>query len=340
MPWIQILVVVIVLSAMTTPGAALATDESGSVKGTVGARLIDAPVHRREDPRARSAVVDHLLPGATIKRRIEVSNTTQDVHDIDVYAGPADVIDGVFVGAERGEESELTQWTSLSESSVEVPSGGAEVVTMTIDVPQDASEGERYGVIWASVASEGAGNVQMVNRVGIRIYLSVGPGGEPASDFDISTLTAARTDDGLPVVQAEVENTGGRAIDMSGELTLDDGPGSLSAGPFPAELGTTLAPGDSAPVSVVLDARLPDGPWHATLTLKSGLLERKVDADITFPAPGEAAAPVAVEDPWWQQWPALVGVGAAVLFGLGALPLARHRRREDAESGQQPVAVG
>lgn len=310
-----------------------------TAEGGVGVRLVDAPAALREDPRARFYVIDHVSPGAAIERRIGVSNTTDELQHIEVYAGPAQIVDGNFAGGAAGEESELTQWTSLSDSTVAVPPDREQMVTVTIDVPEDASEGERYGVIWASVASEGDGNVQMVNRVGIRIYLSVGPGGEPASDFEVSTLTAARTDAGQPVVQAKVENTGGRAIDISGELTLSDGPGSLSAGPFPAELGTTLAPGDTAPVSVVLNETLPDGPWHATLTLKSGLLEETVEADVTFPEAGETAAPVAVEGPWWQQWPMLAGLGGAVLLVLGAALTARRRSRANA-SEKEPVPVG
>ncbi|MBW3590879.1 MAG: hypothetical protein KY393_03355, partial [Actinobacteria bacterium] len=58
---------------------------------------------------------------------------------------------------------------------------------------------------------------------------------------------------------AEVRNTGGRALDLTGELTLTDGPGGLSGGPFPAELGTTLPVDGAAAVTVVLDEQLPDG---------------------------------------------------------------------------------
>jgi hypothetical protein len=133
-------------------------------------------------------------------------------------------------------------------------------------------------------------------------------------------------------VTAEVVNVGGRAIDMSGQLVLTDGPGSLSAGPFAAELGTTLAPGATAPVTIVLDGSLPDGPWHAKLDLRSGLLERTAEADLTFPERGMAAAPVDVEVSWWKQWGirAALGVGAAVLLALLAVRVARGTRRAPA----------
>jgi hypothetical protein len=307
------------------PDAAAADDPGG-----IGIRLLDAPTDRKGDPRARTYIVDHVRPGTTFSRRIEVSNTTTEPQHVELYAGSARLDDGEFVGEDRGVASELTQWTSVSRPSVELPPGATHEATVAVDVPEDASKGERYGVIWASVASLGDGDVQMVNRVGIRIYLSVGPGGEPASDFEVSTLTASRTEDGRPVVTAEVVNVGGRAIDMSGELVLTDGPGSLTAGPFAAELGTTLAPGATAPVTIVLDGSLPDGPWHAKLDLRSGLLERTAEADLTFPERGMAAAPVDVEVSWWRQWGmrGALGVGAVVLLAvLVALGVARAARR-------------
>jgi hypothetical protein len=67
----------------------------------------------------------------------------------------------------------------------------------------------------------------------IRLYLSVGPGGAPAANFTIDSLTAKRTPDGHPTVLARVHNTGGRALDMNGTLRLVDGPGALDAGPYP-----------------------------------------------------------------------------------------------------------
>jgi hypothetical protein len=97
-------------------------------------------------------------------------------------------------------------------------------------------------------------------------------------------------------VRAKVTNTGRRAIDLSGSLQLTDGPGSLSAGPFPVQVGTTLAPGEAAPATVRLDRSLPNGPWKATVTVTSGDVTRKAQATITFPShPGTSAKPVVAE---------------------------------------------
>jgi hypothetical protein len=92
------------------------------------------------------------------------------------------------------------------------------------------------------------------------------------------------------MVVATVHNTGGRALDMYGTLQLTAGPGGLSAGPFSANLGVTLAIGDTEPIKIVLDKQLPDGPWNARVTLHSGLITNSARATIAFP--NAAAAPI------------------------------------------------
>jgi hypothetical protein len=73
---------------------------------------------------------------------------------------------------------------------------------------------------------------------------------------------------------------------MSGALQLSHGPGGLSAGPFAAGLGTTLTIGATEPITIMLDKQIPDGPWHALVTLRSGLLKRSARATVNFPATG------------------------------------------------------
>jgi hypothetical protein len=127
------------------------------------------------------------------------------------------------------------------------------------------------------------------------------------------------------VVVATVHNTGGRALDLSGTLRLSGGPGGLSAGPYPATLGVTLAIGDTEPVTIVLDDRVPAGPWQAQVTLRSGLLERSVQATITFPQAGSSAAvPTTSGGSHPLIWS---GVGVFVLLGAVVFVVATRQRR-------------
>lgn len=298
--------------------------------GGIGLRLLDAPVSARDDPRARVYIVDHLPPGEVIERRIEVSNTTDAPADITLYAAAASIGDGEFIGAEGNTANDLSSWTSVDPGTVEVPADGTVTATVTIAVPPDAAPGEQYGVVWAEASSapSGDGGVTQVSRVGIRLYVSIGPGGAPAADFTIDSLTAGRRAEGEPTVLANVTNTGGRALDLNGTLQLSGGPGGLSAGPFPVAVSRTLALGSSTPVTIVLDPQLPAGPWDATVTLSSGPVERSAQATITFPDAGatETVGAETVESGWLL--PALAGLAVLVLLSIvvGLLLLHRHRR--------------
>ena len=323
----SLLAALIVTLAVAAPAAA---SPRGGAGGGIGLRLLDAPITARNDPRAQVYIVDHLPPGTVIHRRIEVSNATDSAARVLLYPAAATISGGSFLGAAGHTPNDLSTWTSLSPPVADLPAAGRMSATVTIAVPSDAAPGEQYGVVWAEARSpESAGGIVQVSRVGIRLYISVGPGGAPAADFTIDSLTAERSADGRPMVLATVHNTGGRALDMSGTLELLAGPGQLTAGPFPATLGTTLAIGDTESVVIVLDPQLPAGPWDAVITLHSGLVEHSARATITFPATGASApVPTTPSLPGWL-YPAVVGLVVLALLGLAGSILARKwpRRR-------------
>lgn len=321
--------------ATATPATATAQEDPGGI----GLRLVEAPVAARDDPRARIYIVDHLAPGTVIERRVEVSNSTTSTHRVALYSSAATIEDGVFVGAEGNTANELSRWTTVTPGTVDIAAGDKLTAIVKIAVPDDAAPGEQYGVVWAEARSDpAAGGVTQVSRVGIRLYLSVGSGGAPAPDFTVEALTPARSGEGEPMVTATVRNTGGRALDVTGTLMMSNGPGGLSAGPFPAELTTTLAVGDAKDITVTLDERLPAGPWDAVVALKSGVTERRGEATITFPETGEAAAVATVRDST-PGWPIIGGAAALVLF-LGLIGMGHVRRTRRRRAGSRSQQVG
>lgn len=297
---------------------------------TVGIRIVDAPTSRVDDPRARQYIVDHVAPGTTISRRVEVSNDTTTAQVIQLYGAAGSIEEGNFRFGDGRAASDLISWTTVDPPTVSPPPGEKSLATVTIAVPPEASAGERYGVVWAELppAVPEGGGIAAVNRVGVRIYLSVGEGGEPASDFSITSFEARRDPEGNPVVAATVHNTGGRALDLSGDLRLTDGPGGLSTKSFPAELGTTLGIGQTEPVLVTLDRAIPVGPWKAHIVLRSGSVERDAEAEITFPASTGSSGSVAIGSPssGGAAFAVLLG-GAGLLAVLGLLFFLRRRRR-------------
>lgn len=294
-------------------------------RDSVGIRLAEAPVEARSDPRARRYIVDHLPPGTVIHRRIEVSNTSDAPVQVALYAAAAAIDRGVFSFSDGRIPNELSAWTSVSPRVLSLAPRSHSPATVTVTVPGRATAGERYAVIWAEAADEVPhGGIREVNRVGIRMYLSVGPGGGPPTDFTVDSLTARRTQEGRPVVLARVRNTGGRALDLSGDLRLTEGPGGVRAGPFDVALGTTLAPGGSDDVTVALDDRVPDGPWKALLRLRSGTARHIARATILFPHDAGTAAAVPAETDTQQT--VLAAALALGVVGLGVTLLRRGRR--------------
>jgi hypothetical protein len=309
-------------------------------EGSIGIRLVDAPVERQDDPRAQTYIVDHVGQGATITRHVEIMSTVAQPTNVSLYVAAASVEDGQFVFGEGRAENDLTDWSAIDPAEVAVAPNGSVQAAVTIAVPTDADDGERYGVIWAELPGSG-GAANVVNRVGVRIYLSVGEGEEPPTAFTIDTLTARRDDEGVPIVETTVTNTGGRAIDLAGSLELRNGPGSLSAGPFDVQIGTTLAPGDSAPASVRLDPELPDGPWDATITISSGRVEHTAEARITFPSdPGSSAEPVDAESSTAAQRKVLVPIAAFAALAVGIATAIYFLRRRAAVLARRAARRG
>jgi hypothetical protein len=297
-----------------------AADDPITGPGSVGVRLLDVPANAVNNSRAREYIVDALAPGTTIHRRMEVSNSTTSAQQVAVYPAAAAITHGSFIGGPA----------PGSRPSLVIPAGATAVDTVTVAIPATASPGERYAVVWASVSDvQAGGSIDLVNRTGIRMYVYVG-GTNPATSFTVNTMTAQRDPHGHPLVLAQVHNTGGRAVDLSGTLTLSAVSGELTGGPYPAQLGTTVAPGQSEPVTFTLTDQVGDGPWNATVTLRSGLNQETSRARITFPHAAGTAPAAAAHPAGGGLSLAMILTGAiliALLAAIAVLVIITYRRR-------------
>lgn len=170
----------------------------------------------------------------------------------------------------------------------------------------------------------------LVNRVGIRMYVSVRPGGAPRSNFTIGSLTAGRWASGDPVVVADVRNTGQRTLDINGSLALSRGPGGVRTGLLPVTLAAPLGPGGSERVTVQLDKHAPGARRCGS---EADSLDAPPPTTITFPSGATAATgpPMAL----------LVTTGLLVLLAVAALGLLVIRRpnSRSAASGRNVSAT-
>ena len=106
--------VLVALAGLTPSASATIADGQTPPQGGVGLRLLEIPTSESGDPRAQLYIIDHVAPGTTFQRRIEISNTTGDDADVSLYSGAASIDAGTFLGADAHTANELSTWTSVT----------------------------------------------------------------------------------------------------------------------------------------------------------------------------------------------------------------------------------
>jgi hypothetical protein len=318
---LALLVACLVVLAGSTGAPAGAAPKPGT---GLGIRLLEAPVALKDDPRAQSYIVDNLPPGTTITRKIQVSNATGSTQRVSLYPGAATIPSGQgFTVLDGRAGNELTSWISVTPAEATLPDGGTRDAEVRIAVPRNATEAERYAVVWAEIggSAPAGGGIVGVSRVGIRVYLSVGPGNGPPADFRLGSLTPGRSSAGAPQLVVDVENTGQRALDPRGTVTLSDGPGGVSAAPVTAS-GASIGPGQRGSVVFPFDKAIAAGPWKAAVSVSSGPITRDSTGTISFPGASDTVQQSS-GTPWWV-W-LIVGVAVAGALVLGLVLVVRRR---------------
>jgi len=302
------------------------TTKKGS--GTVGIRLVPQPGKPSNNPLASSYIVARLAPGTSLSRTVDIDNATNKVADVAVYVAAATIVHGNFIFASGHGANSLTGWTSVSDHELVLAPHSHAFDTVHVRVPKSAPSGIQYAVVWASVSappSTGVG-ITLVSRVGVRMYITVGPGGGTPPKFTLTSLATARSSSGDALVVSEIHNTGANTLDLTGVLMLTHGPGGLSAGPFRATMGSLLSPGSSEPVTVRLPPNFPRGPWRALLRVSSGTLTMSRSATLTFPrrhALGSAVRRSGVPRWLWAGAALVLAFAVAFVFSRAS----RRRRR-------------
>jgi hypothetical protein len=279
---------------MLSAGAAVAAPaaQAKALPGGIGIRLVADPISVASNPLARLYIIDHLAPGTHALRQVEVSNSTHETAEVAVYAAGAHLGRPGLTFSPGRVQDDLSSWTSVGRDVLTLRPGTDALETVVLSVPKDATPGEKYAVLWAQVSSGSLAHrgLLLVNRVGIRMYVTIGPGGSSPPDFSVGKLAAKRSATGEPLVTATVHNDGGEPLDIAGSVALSDGPGGVRGGPYRLTLGAALAPGQSEVATAVLSNGLPDGPWKAVISLASGLIARSATATLTFPLAGRVAS--------------------------------------------------
>ncbi|WP_149181850.1 hypothetical protein [Streptomyces sp. TRM49041] len=146
-----------------------------------------------------------------------------------MYPGATGIRKGGFFFPLNGKRNELARRISLDRTSLDLkPDAEARMRRSGFRGRLGKANGTQSSGS-SAVRPRPAGQRGLTNRVGVRVYLDIGPGGEKPSDFRITKLIFARGPGGVPQLRARVRNTGARAVDISGRLILKEGPGDAPA---------------------------------------------------------------------------------------------------------------
>lgn len=319
--------VALIVGTTTTAGSTQAT--TGAEPGAAGTITFGMAEPTSEaphaDPRARYQIVDHIEPGETLERRLRLTNGTDEAIPAELYVGAARLVDGTFTFATRDRTNDLTRWTTVRPTARRLNPSSHTEVTVRIAVPGGASDGERYGMVWAEVPA-GAGTT--TTRLGLRMYVHVGPGDAPRTDIALDRVRPHRSVDGTARLDVTLRNAGSRAAELAGTVTAGRGEGE------PADVvgrfASALAPGASTTVPVALDDSVRSGSRRVEIEIAANGVRRRAHATVSFPADaGRAGRPVSLDhagDGAGRSVPAAIAVALVALL-LAAAGAASRRRR-------------
>ncbi|MDQ3757458.1 MAG: hypothetical protein M3394_06395 [Actinomycetota bacterium] len=279
------------------------------------------PVRSANTPdRERSYVVRTVEPGTGFDDRLEARNLTDA--PIDLVVEPVDAAvtgEGSFApGTTAAAEG---AWLRVSPGRVRVPARGSTRVALRVDVPADATPGDHIAavVVRKAEAPSGGGEVQVVNRVGVRVYLTVTPPvGTAAAPRRAFELRALRWTEGRNF-EAEVANVGDLLVEPLGTLTMARGDFTTTVD-VPV-LGT-VPPGAVATFPVRTAGELEPGTYEARLRLRLVQGGEEQEQRVTFSVTAETPAERQKRDSGLPLLPVLLAM-AALAFVVG-LALRRY----------------
>lgn len=271
------------------------------------------------EARDRSYVVRTVKPGDELADRLLAVNLTDAPIELDVAPVDATVTgDGQFAPGAAAEGD--GRWITVTPTRVRVPARSTRPVDVRIRVPADAAAGDHIAAVVAQKAGPptGSGNVRLVQRVGVRVYLTVDGTGESSRQggqsrsFEIKDL---RWVDGT--FEVDIQNTGDLLVEPLGSLTISRG--GLDATAEVPVLGT-VPPHELRTFKVPPPRPLEPGTYDALLKLRLVQGGGDQEKSLTFTLDGALKAADDADGtkgrkglPWWLIVLALVALVAVAV---------------------------
>jgi hypothetical protein len=269
-----------------------------------------------------------LTAGVSLDLTVEPQGLGQDAGDGSFTFLPAD---------KDVSQYSARPYVSVTPSSFSLAAGGAQKVSVTVTLPADAGDGERFALLKVSgKPAAGSGNVGIGVALGVGILVAL-PGTTPHLAGTISGLAATIAGPGQPVtVVGTIENSGdthygARPATVYQQATIHDVNGTLLGTGRDTLTGNSVIPtfGRRFSVDVAPAQPLPAGRYKVDVEvgLTDGTVLATSSADLI--APGGAVAG-AIGGPSTEALPMsaiLMGVLIGVLIVAVIVLGVRSRRR-------------
>ncbi len=166
-------------------------------------------------------------PGETIENKVKIANPTQNTISVKMEIEDFTALgeEGqVAVEEQKNETYSLKKWVILSPQEFTLAPGEYKIVNYTINVPQNAEPGGKYGSILAIptgiVSPQGSG-ASINPRVGALVLLSVS--GKIVEKLEVKEFSAPKLSDRGPIpFVLRFENTGTVHVKPRGIIAITD----------------------------------------------------------------------------------------------------------------------
>jgi hypothetical protein len=203
-------ILIISFFAFYSPG--IIANQNGAVGGV--------PANPRDDnPRSESIFVHTANHGDQIRDAVRVVNNTDKEKSVLVYATDSQRSSGgAFACKQRVEQrNDVGKWIVLDKDEVTLAPKTSEVVTFTINVPENANVGESNGCIviqdkeQTNLSSTGSSAITISTRSAIRVLVQIP--GDIKKKLTINSFQLKQNSQGKDFITLQLENIGNVSID-------------------------------------------------------------------------------------------------------------------------------
>lgn len=181
---------------------------------------------RTDNTRSGEIFVHTAEPGTVIEDGIIVTNNTDEIKTLNVYAtDKAKTGNSGFGCTQRSEiDKVLGSWIKLEKTEIVLQPGTHTIVPFTISIPENADVGEHNGCIAIEennqISREETAGLSLSTRVSIRVAITIP--GDIVKDLEIVSFLTESKNAGRRLIKATAKNNGNVSIDADVQIKVYD----------------------------------------------------------------------------------------------------------------------